>query len=186
MTINFRLFASLLAFSVSFAAAAFAQSQPTPVGSRADAIVEKPLVTSETDLSGAKPQPMPSIAAPVNADAVQFAQSQKPPANNNPPVHVHDTGNPSVAPLKWVGLVMTQISKTETEIGSIDKRLAGCEQIAAKSLEDAAAGIARIPADAAIFKRKLAAILIGAAALASYLPARRATRVDPALVLRED
>ena len=55
-----------------------------------------------------------------------------------------------------------KISKTETEIGSIDKRLAGCEQIAAKSLEDAAAGIARIPADAAIFKRKLAAILIGA------------------------
>src|ERR1700733_7154251 len=66
MKINFRLFASVLAFGVSFAAAAFAQSQPTPVGSRADAIVEKPLVTSETDLSGAKPQPMPSIAAPVN------------------------------------------------------------------------------------------------------------------------
>ncbi len=115
MEMNFRLFARVLIFGVSLAAPALAQSGPTPVGARADGIVDKPLVTSETDLSGAKPQPMPSIAAPVNADAVQFAQSQKPPANNNPPVHVHDTGNPSVAPLKWVGLVMTQLSQNQTE-----------------------------------------------------------------------
>lgn len=58
--------------------------------------------------------------------------------------------------------IASKISKTETEIGAVDRRLTGCEEIARKSWGDAAAGVARVPADAAIFKRKLAAILIGA------------------------
>lgn len=57
--------------------------------------------------------------------------------------------------------IASKISKTETEIGAVDRRLAGCEDLVEKSWGDAAAGIARVRADAAIFKRKLAAILVG-------------------------
>jgi hypothetical protein len=111
MAIDFRLFTGLLIVGGLLSTAASAQ-----VGSRADGIVDKPLVTSSTDITGATPQPIPSLDPPVDRDAIQFAQNQKPaPKPSPPPVNIHDTGNPSVAPLKWVGLVMTQLSKTEEE-----------------------------------------------------------------------
>ncbi len=57
-----------------------------------------------------------------------------------------------------------KISKTETEIGAINTRLTGCENMSGQCLDAAPtlAGVARIPADAASFKHRLAAILIGA------------------------
>jgi V8-like Glu-specific endopeptidase len=110
MRVDIRLYTGLLIVGSLFSAAASAQ-----VGSRADGIVDKPLVTSSTDISGATPQPTPSLAAPVNGDATRLAQNQKPSPNSKPTVNVHATGNPSVAPLKWVGLVMTQLSQNEEE-----------------------------------------------------------------------
>ena len=57
-----------------------------------------------------------------------------------------------------------KISKTETEVRAIDIRLTGCEAMSEECLDAAPtlAGFARIPADAARFKHRLAAILIGA------------------------
>ncbi len=62
--------------------------------------------------------------------------------------------------------IAAKIGKTETEIGAINTRLVGCERLAWSAWDgdkdNAGADIARIPADAAIFKRQLAAVLIGA------------------------
>jgi methyl-accepting chemotaxis protein len=59
-----------------------------------------------------------------------------------------------------------KIAKTEAEIGMINARLIGCETLARTSWkremgDDADAELARIPAEAAVFKRELAAVLIG-------------------------
>jgi methyl-accepting chemotaxis protein len=61
-----------------------------------------------------------------------------------------------------------KIGKAEVEIGMINARLVGCEALARASWkremgDDAGAELARIPAEAAVFKRELAAVLIGAA-----------------------
>jgi len=78
---------------------------------RADGLVEKPLVKSAIDLSRATPLPLPSIDLPVTPEAIlQLAQAPAPPSK--PALDIHDTGNPSVAPLKWVGLVMTKTDQT--------------------------------------------------------------------------
>ncbi len=71
---------------------------------------------------------------------------------------------------KSTAKIAAKIGKTETEIGAINTRLVGCEQLAQSSWgedkDNAGADIARIPADAAIFKRQLAAVLIGASSSA--------------------
>jgi methyl-accepting chemotaxis protein len=63
--------------------------------------------------------------------------------------------------------IAAKIGKTETEIGAINTRLVGCEKRAEVSRKQDKRGypgtdIARLPAEAAIFKRQLAAMLIGA------------------------
>jgi methyl-accepting chemotaxis protein len=54
-----------------------------------------------------------------------------------------------------------KIAKTEKEISAIDARLVTCERAAGRRWRDAdgLAGLARVPADAAIFKHRLAAVL---------------------------
>jgi hypothetical protein len=66
--------------------------------------------------------------------------------------------------------IAAKIGKTETEIGAINTRLVGCERLALASWGESKNGhsgadVARIPADAAIFKRQLAAMLIDASSL---------------------
>lgn len=94
-----------------------AQLQPPAVsGAHSDAIVEMPLVTSAIGLKRAIPQPVPELGLAAATDAIELAQSQphqQQPAK--PTVNLHDTGNPSVAPLKWVGLVMTQLDQNNIE-----------------------------------------------------------------------
>ncbi len=63
--------------------------------------------------------------------------------------------------------IAAKIGKTETEIGAINSRLIGCERLAETSWEEEkrdqrGTDIARLPAEAAILKRQLAAMLIGA------------------------
>jgi methyl-accepting chemotaxis protein len=85
------------------------------------------------------------------------------------------------------GEIATKIAKAETEIGLINTRLVGCEALARTSWRsdtgnDAASELVRIPAEVAVFKRQLAAVLIGAAneaqraALAT--PDRLPTKLD--------
>ena len=75
--------------------------------------------------------------------------------------------------------IAAKIGKTETEIGAINTRLVGCEKLAQGSWDEDTSGypgadIARLPAEAAIFKRQLAAMLIGATSpTESIEPARR-------------
>jgi hypothetical protein len=104
-----------LAVSIFLCTAAAAQT-PLSIGSaRSDGIVDKNLVTSTVDLTGATPQPIPSVNLAANAsDDLQLAQNKAPAPSTKPAVNLHDTGNPAVAPLKWVGLVMTQLSQTDT------------------------------------------------------------------------
>jgi len=107
------------------AVAAQAQTPPEISGRRADGIVDRKLVTSAIDISGARSQPLPQLAIPGGADAAmtlaQKAPStppstpptqppSTPTAPPKPTTNLRDTGNPSVAPLKWVGLVMNQIN----------------------------------------------------------------------------
>lgn len=65
------------------------------------------------------------------------------------------------------GEIATKIAKAETEIGLINTRLVGCEALARTSwrgdVADASAELVRIPAETAVFKRQLAAVLIGSA-----------------------
>jgi hypothetical protein len=104
----------LLVGAVLAGAGAEAQTPLSIGSSRSDGIVDKPLITSAIDLTGAKPLALPSIELPA-ADALQFAQNKPPAPSSKPAINLHDTGNPAVAPLKWVGLVMTKLSQTETE-----------------------------------------------------------------------
>jgi trypsin len=109
-----RLFviAVLAACGAVYATAAGAQA-PAIDSARAD-IVGKPLVTGAIDISGARPQPMPTLEMPVDADGVmQLAQAKTAPPK--PTLNLRDTGNPSVAPVKWVGLVMTKLGQNEIE-----------------------------------------------------------------------
>jgi V8-like Glu-specific endopeptidase len=93
------------------AIAAGAQT-PTIESRHADGIVEKPLVTGAIDISGARAQALPNLAMPVDAaGALRELQAQTAPKTPD----MHDTGNPSVAPLKWVGLVMNRIDDKHFE-----------------------------------------------------------------------
>lgn len=79
---------------------------------RAD-IVGIPLVTSAIDISQARPQPMPVLKMPVDAASfLQEVQNKKEPKSD---LHLEDTGNPTVAPVKWVGLVMTKLGQKKIE-----------------------------------------------------------------------
>jgi len=81
-------------------------------GVRAD-IVGIPLVTSAIDISQAQPQPIPVLKMPIDAAAfLQEVQNKKTP---KPTVDLRDTGNPTVAPVKWVGLVMTKLAQKKIE-----------------------------------------------------------------------
>jgi hypothetical protein len=104
-----------LVLAVAFASfgAVAAQAQTGIDSARADGIVDKPLVTNAIDLSAARPQPIPQLDMPVNADAMPSAAAPSTPAK--PTVNTHDTGNPAVAPIKWAGLVMNTISNTQFE-----------------------------------------------------------------------
>lgn len=90
-------------------------------------------------------------------------------------------------------MIATKIAKTDKEIGTITARLIGCEALARTSWTqetgaDAGAELARIPAEAAVFKRELAAVLIGAAneqQIAELLaPGRLPTRLEHCAELR--
>ena len=119
MGFQLRLIVGAMAAGVFWCAAVAAQTPPVAIGAaRSDGIVDDRLVTSAIDLTAARPKSLPQLNLPVSAgDAPLLSQNQpsapKPAAK--PPVNVHDTGNPSVAPLKWVGLVMTQLDQNETE-----------------------------------------------------------------------
>src|SRR5258708_32853852 len=80
---------------------------------RADIVGQK-LVTGAIDISKAQPQPMPILKMPVDA-AGFLEQVQAKKAPSKPTVNLKDTGNPSVAPVKWVGLVMTKLGQNEIE-----------------------------------------------------------------------
>jgi hypothetical protein len=80
---------------------------------RAD-IVGTKLVTGAIDISRAQAQPMPVLKMPIDAASfLQEAQAKKPPAK--PTLNLRDTGNPSIAPVKWVGLVLTRLNQKEIE-----------------------------------------------------------------------
>ena len=80
---------------------------------RAD-IVGIPLVTSAIDISKAQAQPMPVLKMPVDAAGfLREAQNKKAPSK--PTVNLRDTGNPTVAPVKWVGLVITKQGQDKIE-----------------------------------------------------------------------
>ncbi len=91
-------------------------------------------------------------------------------------------------------MIATKITKTESEIGMINARLVGCETLALSAWDDykaseAGAALARIPAEAAIFKRELAAVLIGAADQAQtatlLAPGRLPTCLEHCATLRQ-
>jgi hypothetical protein len=78
---------------------------------RAD-IVGMKLVTGAIDISKARAQPMPTLKMPIDtASFLQEVQSK----NAKPTVNLRDTGNPSVAPVKWVGLVLTKLGQNRIE-----------------------------------------------------------------------
>jgi hypothetical protein len=115
MGLHSRLIIAVLIAGCGWIAGGAAEAQTGMPGigfSRADGIVERPLVTSAINLAIARPQPIPSIALPVDPDAVlQLAQAAPP----KPKINVRDTGNPSVAPLKWAGMVLTQLDQNHAE-----------------------------------------------------------------------
>lgn len=112
----YSILAILIAGGVGYSAAAVAQTPAVPIGSaHSGGIVDKALVTSAIDLSRAKAKPLPSLDLPVAEDAVELAQNAPSKPTPKPAVNLHDTGNPSVAPLKWVGLVITQLDKNNIE-----------------------------------------------------------------------
>ncbi len=91
------------------------------------------------------------------------------------------------------GAIVGKIAKAENEIGMINARLIGCEALARTSWKretgaDAESELARIPAEAAVFKRELAAVLIGTAGdeqIAALLaPGRLPTNLDHCASLR--
>jgi len=95
-----------------YAAATDAQT-PGIDSVRAD-IVGKPLVTGAIDISHAQAQPTPVLKMPVDATGfMQEVQAKKPPTK--PSANIKDTGNPAVAPVKWVGLVMTRLNQKDIE-----------------------------------------------------------------------
>jgi len=77
------------------------------------------------------------------------------------------------------GKIAAKVGKTESEIGAINARLIGCEELAQSSWEEKksaypGADIARLPAEAALFKRQLATMLVGLAP-----PALLSTALEP-------
>ncbi|HEY1736520.1 MAG TPA: methyl-accepting chemotaxis protein [Methylovirgula sp.] len=92
------------------------------------------------------------------------------------------------------GAIVGKIAKAETEIGMINARLVGCETLSRTSWKretgaDAESEIARIPAEGAVFKRELAAVLIGGGSneqIAGLLaPGRLPTSLDYCAHLRQ-
>ncbi|HVC51508.1 MAG TPA: trypsin-like serine protease [Stellaceae bacterium] len=77
----------------------------------ADGIVDHALVLSGFDLSRAKPMPTPTINAPV-APSIENAILKTAQGREESGANLANTGNPAVAPLKWVGLVATALDKT--------------------------------------------------------------------------
>ncbi|GEM_PF-2816813 len=75
---------------------------------RADGIVERDLVVSGIDLKTAAPLPVPTIDIAPSPEAGRLLLAQGRTTGN---VDLRATGNPSVAPLKWVGLVMNRVDK---------------------------------------------------------------------------
>src|SRR5580698_5996862 len=98
-----------LVLAAVFGSFGAAQAQTGIDSARADGIVDRPLVTNAIDLSAARPQAMPRLDMPINADAMP-KPSAAPDTPAKPKVNTHDTGNPAVAPIKWAGLVMNTIS----------------------------------------------------------------------------
>jgi V8-like Glu-specific endopeptidase len=106
------VFALAIACASVHTTAAGAQT-PAIDAARAD-IVGQQLVTGAIDISKAQAQPMPTLTMPVDAPGfMQEVQAKKPPAKTTP--NIKDTGNPAIAPVKWVGLVMTRLSSTDIE-----------------------------------------------------------------------
>lgn len=109
--IIFKLLATLaIAFSTSAAYAGQTVDTTDRFNSvHAGGIVDHPLVLSGIDLSRAKAMPTPTINAPLAPGIVngilKTAQGRDGP-------NLANTGNPAVAPLKWVGLVATQLDKS--------------------------------------------------------------------------
>jgi hypothetical protein len=109
-----RLFAVtvIAACSSLYAGGAVAQA-PGIDSTRADIVGQK-LVTSAIDISRAQAQPIPTLKMPADArEILREAPGTNPPPK--PTVNLHDTGNPAIAPVKWVGLVMTHLSQNEFE-----------------------------------------------------------------------
>jgi len=112
LSVRLLAIAAIAACGSFFAASSDAQT-PGIDSMRAD-IVGKPLVTGAIDLSHAQAQPMPVLKMPLNADGVlRDLQAKTAPAK--PTLNLHDTGNPAVAPIKWVGLVVTKLGGSEIE-----------------------------------------------------------------------
>jgi hypothetical protein len=108
-----RLFAITVIAACGGLYAATAGAQVGIDSARAD-IVGMKLVTGAIDISHAQPQPMPILKMPVDATGfLQEVQAKKPPPKQTP--NIKDTGNPAVAPVKWVGLVMTKLGQNEIE-----------------------------------------------------------------------
>ncbi len=106
------LFVTAMIVACGGLAVSAAEAQIGIDSARAD-IVGMPLVTSAIDISKARAQPMPVLKAPVDAALVRQAPGNKSPSK--PTTNLQDTGNPSVAPVKWVGLVMTKLDQDKIE-----------------------------------------------------------------------
>lgn len=107
----FGVVAALAAFSANAGYAGQAVTKTDRFTSvHADGIVDHHLVLSGFDLSHAKAMPTPTINAPVAPGIVNgILKTAQGRAQSGP--NMTNTGNPAVAPLKWVGLVATALDK---------------------------------------------------------------------------
>ena len=109
-----RLLAIAIAAACGSLFAAGTEAQTPGIDSVHADIFGKKLVTSAIDISHARAQPIPVLKMPVDAAGLaQLTEAKDKPSKPTP--NIKDTGNPSVAPVKWVGLVMTRLSQKEIE-----------------------------------------------------------------------